>query len=260
MTILSDVKHVIVGGIKTACLSREELTSLMLKDCLARKQSEYASPPALIFDSNGHGLSMAATSQEFLQDIKQADIVHADGGIIVAAANKLTNGYIGNRSATTDFLHDAAIAAVKNNLTFYLLGGTEDVNARCADILKEQYPTLKIVGRRNGYFAAEHENDICAEISAVQPDIVWVGLGKPKEQRFCVENKDKIKAGWLVTCGGCYNYVTGDYPRAPMWMQKSGVEWLHRMCTKPKQLFWRYLTTNPHALYLIATKTRKEVL
>jgi exopolysaccharide biosynthesis WecB/TagA/CpsF family protein len=55
----------------------------------------------------------------------------------------------------------------------------------------------------------------------------------------------------IITCGGCYNYITGEYKRAPKWMQDYGFEWLHRMLTQPKKLFWRYLTTNPHAIYCI---------
>ena len=255
---LETVKHVIVGGIRTACLSRAELTDLMIKDCLARRENNVA--PALIFDSNGHGLSLAATNAAFRADLEKADIVHADGGVIVAAANKLTDGTIGDRSATTDFFHDAAKAAIENDLTMYFLGGTEDVNKRCVDIIKRTYPGLNIIGRRNGYFSSDQEEEVCHEISALKPDIVWVGLGKPKEQDFCVRYKDKINAGWLLTCGGCYNYITGDYPRAPQWMQDYGLEWLHRMCTKPRQLFWRYLTTNPHALFLIATKTKRQIV
>ncbi len=252
---LKDVSHVTVGGIRTACLSRSELGQLMVEDCLEKRQENQS--PALIFDSNGHAISLAAQMPSFRDDLSKADLIHADGGIVVTAANKLTNGIIGDRSATTDMLHDAAILAVKHGLTFYLLGGTEDVNKKCAVILEKNYPGLKIAGRRNGYFSSEEEEAVCNEISALKPDIVWVGLGKPKEQSFCVRNRTKIKAGWLITCGGCFNYVTGDYPRAPMWMQKNNIEWLHRMVTNPRQLLWRYLTTNPHALYLIATRTKK---
>ncbi|MGH1456448.1 MAG: WecB/TagA/CpsF family glycosyltransferase [Alphaproteobacteria bacterium] len=255
---INDVKHVLVGGIKTACLSRADLTDLMVEDCRSRRESNYN--PALIFDSNGHGLSLAASNKAFKTNLHKADIIHADGGIIVTAANKMTDGNIGDRSSTTDYFHDAAKAAVANNLTFYLLGATEEVNHKCYNILKEQYSELKIIGRRNGYFTKEQEDEVCADISSLKPDIVWVGLGKPKEQDFCVRNKHKIDAGWLITCGGCYNYVTGDYPRAPLWMQRSNLEWLHRMVTNPRQLFWRYLTTNPHALFLIVTKTKKDLL
>jgi len=257
-TLLQKVKHVIVGGVRTACLSCEELEQLMVEDCLSRRNRNDA--PALIFDSNGHGLSLAATSCQFREDLAHADIIHADGGVIVKAANSLTNGHIGGRSATTDFMHNAAKAAVLNGLSFYLFGGTEEVNAKCAEILENMYPGLRIVGRRNGYFTPEEEGKICAEISNLKPDIVWVGLGKPKEQRFCVQNRDKISAGWLLTCGGCYNYITGDYKRAPMWMQNNGLEWVHRMLTKPKQLLWRYLTTTPHALFLIITRTQKNLV
>jgi N-acetylglucosaminyldiphosphoundecaprenol N-acetyl-beta-D-mannosaminyltransferase len=82
-----------------------------------------------------------------------------------------------------------------------------------------------------------------------QADILWVGLGKPKEQTFVIRNKLLIKVPVIITCGGCYNFVTGDYKRAPLLFQKLGLEWLHRAVTEPRKLLWRYLTTNPHAIY-----------
>ncbi len=118
------------------------------------------------------------------------------------------------------------------------------------------YPDLKIAGHMDGYFPEAQEPEICEQINALGADVLWVGLGKPKEQEFCVRNRDRLKAGWLVTCGGCFNFITGKYSRAPQWMQDVGFEWLHRVVTNPKQLLWRYLTTNPHALFLIATNTR----
>lgn len=257
-SVLKQIKNVIVGGIKTSCLSSTELISIMVEDCQAHQHSQL--PATLVFDTNGHALSLAATSSSFKEYLHHADIIHADGGIIVAAVNKLTDGYISSRSATTDLIHDAAKAAVENKLSFYILGGTEEVNSACAATLQETYPGLKIAGRRNGYFEAQEEAEICAEINRTKPDIVWVGLGKPKEQKFCVDHRNDIKATWLITCGGCYNYITNDYPRAPQWMQNNGLEWFHRMCTNPRQLFLRYLTTNPHALYLLATKTQKKII
>lgn len=252
---LKHIPHVIVGGVKTSCLSRDALTRLMVEDCKRRRSAD--ENPALVFDSNGHALSLAASSASFRSDLGSADIVHADGGVIVAAANALTQGHIKDRSATTDFIHDAAKAAEQNHLRFFLLGGTEEVNAQVADKLKDMYPGLQIVGRRHGYFSKDEELDICRDISALRPDIVWVGLGKPKEQRFCVQYQSHIKAGWLVTCGGCFNYITGHYARAPLWMQRNGLEWLYRVVTDPQKFAWRYIRTNPHALYLICTKTRR---
>ncbi len=256
--LLNKIKHVIVGGVKTACLSSSELVAIMIEDCKAHQRSKL--PSTLVFDTNGHALSLAATSASFKEYLHQADIIHADGGVIVTATNRLTDGHIGSRSATTDFIHHAAEAAAKNKLSFYLFGGTEEVNSACAIKLQETYPGLKIAGRRNGYFTEQDEAEICADINRSQADIVWVGLGKPKEQKFCVDHRNDIKASWLISCGGCYNYITNDYPRAPLWMQNNGLEWLFRMCTDPRKLFLRYLTTNPHALYLLATKTQKTII
>ena len=69
--------------------------------------------------------------------------------------------------------------------------------------------------------------------------MIWVGLSVPLEYEFAVRNKDRLKAGWLVTCGGCFNFVTGAYRRAPQWMQQAGLEWLFRLAREPKRLFWR---------------------
>ena len=117
------------------------------------------------------------------------------------------------------------------------------------------YPGLRIVGRRNGYFSRDQEAAICAEINASGADVVWVGLGVPLEHAFCVRNKHRLTAGWVVTAGGCFNYVTGAYARAPGWMQRLGLEWLHRLWHEPRRLFWRYAITNPHALFLLLTRT-----
>ena len=246
-------REAIVGGLKTACLSRGELSALMVGDCFAAR-SNPRRLPKLVFASNGHVVSLAASDAEFRRLNEFADIIHADGQPVVVAS-KLTGAPIPERSATTDFFHDAAIAALATDLTFYLLGATEDVNGACAARMKKLYPGLKIVGRRNGFFSRDEEAAICEEINASKADIVWVGLGVPLEHGFCVRNKHRLKAGWLVTAGGCFNYVTGHYARAPQWMQRFGLEWLHRLCHEPRRLFWRYAVTNPHALWLLLTRS-----
>jgi len=85
--------------------------------------------------------------------------------------------------------------------------------------------------------------------------VLWVGLGVPLEYEFCERNRDRLKAGWIVTCGGCFNFATGAYRRAPEWMQRTGLEWLHRLWREPKRLFWRYAVTNPLAIFLLLTRT-----
>ncbi|HKY82238.1 MAG TPA: WecB/TagA/CpsF family glycosyltransferase [Sphingobium sp.] len=242
-------KTAMVGGVPVSTLSLDALIGRMLADAPLRRMLKQ--PPLLVFDCNGQGLSMNATDAGFRDNLAQADLIHADGQIIVMASRWFSAAPIADRSSTTDMFIDSLQGAAKNGVSYYLLGGEEAVNAECARRITDTAPGLQLAGRRNGFWTPEEEDAVIDQINAAAPDVLWVGTGKPREQAFCVRNRDRIKAGWIVTCGGLYNYVTGDYPRAPMWMQKAGLEWLHRMVTRPRQLAWRYITTNPHALWLI---------
>jgi len=245
--------EVTVGGITTACLSRDGLARMMLQDCLDARENPKRHPK-LVFASNGHAIALAARDEAFRFTFEQADIIHADGQAAVFAS-RMTATPIPERSATTDFIHDASKIAARHGLRFFLLGATEEANAQAARILAETYPGLQIVGRRHGYFSRDEEEDICDEINLTLPDVIWVGLSVPVEYEFAVRNKTRLSAGWLVTCGGCYNFITGAYARAPAWMQAAGLEWLFRLILEPKRLFWRYAVTNPLAIFLLLTRT-----
>ena len=245
--------EVVVGGLRTACLSRAQLAALMVEDCLSARRN--GGLPKLVFSSNGNSIARAATDARFRSQHMAADLLHADGQPVVMASKLLTRSPIPERSATTDFFHDAAAAAQEHGLRFFLLGGTEAANAECARILQRIYPGLQVAGRRHGYFSRDEEEDICAEINAAHADVVWVGLGVPKEQAFCVRNKQRLRAGWLATSGGCFNFIAGDYSRAPRWMQNMGLEWLYRVAKEPRRLVWRYAVTNPVALFMLLTRT-----
>ena len=216
--------QVMVGGIETACVSRHQLGGLMGGDCLAARGGRRA--PRLVFATNGHAIAMAALDQKFRKTFAKADLVHADGEPVVAASKLLTATPVPERSATTDFLFDAAKAAAEHGLTFFLLGSTEDINARAAAKVTDAGVT--IVGRRNGYFTRAEETAIVDAINASGADVLWVGLGVPFEYEFCLRNKSRLKVGWVITCGGCFNFAAGDYQRAPVWMQKCGREWAFR--------------------------------
>ena len=246
--------EVIAGGLRTACVSRAELVRLMVRECREARAIGRAAPK-LVFHANGQAISLAARDAEFRRFHEIADHVHADGQPLVFATRFLALPRIPERSPVTDFFHDAASAARIAGLRFYLLGSTKGDNAACAEIRRERYPGLIIAGRKHGYFKMEEEVSVCDEINAADADVVWVGLGIPMQQAFCIRNRHRIRAGWLVAAGGCFNYVSGRYKRAPRWMQRAGLEWLHRLWREPKRLFLRYAVTNPHALYLLLTRT-----
>jgi len=224
----------------------------MVRDCLAARTN--AVRARLVFDLNGQALSLRETDATYRAAFDQGDILHADGGFLVTLSRRLAGVPIAERSPATDLIHDFAARAAAEGLTFYLLGGSEEVNEACARILVERYPGLTIVGRHNGFFSEAELPGLLAEIDAAAPDVLWVGLGKQIEVPFAVAHRD-LRVGWLVTSGGCFNYVTGHYSRAPLWMQRMNLEWVYRMLTNPRQLFVRYLLTTPHALYLALRRT-----
>jgi exopolysaccharide biosynthesis WecB/TagA/CpsF family protein len=244
--------------VKVATASRAELTEVMVADCLARVDAGHPTPPRLIFDANGQGISMAARDSRYRAALNRADIIHADGGFIVTASRWLAGDRIAERSATTDLIHDFATAAVANDLSFFLLGGPEDVNARCAKQLAELYPQLRLVGRRNGYFDVRQTDAVIEAINQASPDLLFIGLGKPLEQRFAAENAHRLRVGWAITCGGCFHYLSGDLRRAPVWMRRANLEWLF-LAFKDRRRFWRYVTTSPHAVWLTLTRSNRNI-
>ncbi|HLY05473.1 MAG TPA: WecB/TagA/CpsF family glycosyltransferase [Rhizomicrobium sp.] len=245
--------EVIAGGLRTACVGRAELAELMVQEC--REIRATGVSPKIVFHVNGQALSLAARDSELRRSFEIADHVHADGQPVVFATRLFASPSVPETSPVTDFFHDAAAAACKAGLRFYLLGSTEADNGACAEAMRRRHPGLVIAGRRNGYFSVEEEPAVCDAINAADADVVWIGLGIPLQQAFCMRNRHRLRAGWLVAAGGCFNFVSGRYTRAPRWMQRSGFEWLYRLWREPRRLFWRYAVTNPHALYLLLTRT-----
>lgn len=237
-----------LGSLNIVTASRSELADAMTKQCLSARKEGAA--PKLIFDVNGQAISMYATHSEYREAIDEADILHADGGFLVTLSKLFCVHPIVERSATTDLIHDCAELARKKGLTFYLLGGDEATNQASGEKLGGLYPGLQIVGRANGFFSEQQEKAIIEEINRLAPDVLWVGMGKPKEQIFSLKWRDQLNVGWIITCGGCFKFLTGEYSRAPLWMQRCNIEWLYRILTNP-QLFIRYLKTNPHAIAIV---------
>lgn len=250
--------QVVVGGFNTISCTRAELADLLHDDCIeARKQND-SWLPKLVFSSNGQGVALAGKSPEFMGIMSRADIVHVDG-MPVVFASKLTTAPLPERIPTTDFFHDAARIAEPNGLRFFMLGAKEEQNAAAVAAIEERYPNLNIVGRHHGYFNEDEDQAVCEMIRESGADVVWIALGKPRQEAWCLRNRSRLRGvGWLKTCGGLYAFLAGDVSRAPAWMQKTGLEWLFRLMEDPKRLAWRYISTNPYAIYRLIRYTHKK--
>lgn len=247
--------RVVVGGFPTASLTRRQLADLMVSDCLAARRQPERWLPKLVFSSNGQGIALAGRDPSFAQAMQQADLVHADG-MSVVFASRMTSEPLPERIATTDFFHDAAEAASEHKLTFFILGAASDQNTAAVEVIQRRYPDAKVVGQHHGYFAEDDDERICAAIRDSGADVLWVALGKPRQELWCIRNRSRLRGiGWVKTCGGLYSFLAGDAPRAPRRLQQWGLEWLYRAWKEPRRLVWRYLTTNPYSLYRLIRHT-----
>ena len=245
----------IVGGLPIAVLDRARSARLMIDVAAARRNSQ---KPALVFTSaNGQVLSMCAHHSDIRQLFLDADLIHADGMPIVLASRLLSRNPLPERVATTDLFHDVAKLAQSSGTTFYMLGGTNAIIERAVRRVRALYPALTIVGHRDGYFSRDQELEVIDKINRAQPDVLWLGLGAPAEQQFAMRNRDRLRrVGIVKTAGGLFDFLSGRARRAPKWMQSAGLEWAFRTLLEPRRLAGRYMMTNPHALFLLATRTR----
>lgn len=244
-----------VGGIESSRMTRAELTDEMVRDVeLAR--AGVRAVPRVVVSSNGSVVARFHADASFREMMDEADIVDVDGMPLVLATRLLCKQPLRERVATTDFVRDASEVAARQGIRFFFLGAAPSVARIAADNLSNAYPGLQVVGTRHGYFEAEEEEQICREILAAGTDILWLGLGSPKQEEFAIRNRERLSGlAWIRTCGGLFDFYAERVARAPLWMQNAGLEWLFRMIQEPRRLASRYMATNPVALYHLFTKT-----
>lgn len=246
---LKDVPHTQLGGLTIAALDRTRAAALMI--AAARRHRRHGRP--LYFTSaNGEVIARVHSDRAIAGLFREADQILADGQPLVFASRWLCRQKLPERVATTDLFHDVARLAEKEGVTFYLLGATEAQNMRAAAVVRQRYPALPLAGHCHGYLSGPALATKIDEINVLAPDILWLGLGVPREQIFMHDFGDRLgNVGVVKTAGGLFDHLTAKVPRAPLWMQQAGFEWFWRLLMEPRRLFWRYLTTNPRALYAI---------
>jgi N-acetylglucosaminyldiphosphoundecaprenol N-acetyl-beta-D-mannosaminyltransferase len=247
-----DVPWVAIGGLPIAAIDREQSARLMIEAALARRGS--GRQPLLVTSANGQVISMCARDAKVRALFLAADLIHADGMPLVLASRLKGRMPLPERVATTDLFHDVARVAPSRGATFYLLGAAPKVIEQAVCNVQEQYPQLTIAGYRHGYFGSGETSEIIGEIDACAPDVLWIGMGAPAELALALHLRTRLtKVGLIKTSGGLFDFLSGRNRRAPMWMQSAGLEWLYRLALEPRRLLVRYLTTNPHALFLLLT-------
>jgi exopolysaccharide biosynthesis WecB/TagA/CpsF family protein len=248
-------RRVRLGGLPVVVVDCKTTARVMVDEALRRRGLwRY---PAFLTSTNGEVTHACAANRDLRALFMQADAIHADGMPHVFVSRMKCKVALPERVATTDLFDAVNEEAQRRGASVFMLGATETVNALAAQVVQSRFPDLKLLGRRNGFFdSIEAEKLACEEIASLRPDILWVSMGVPREQQFVVRNRNRLTSvGVIKTSGGLFDFVSGTRPRAPAWMQRAGLEWLWRAGLEPKRLGWRYLKTNPSALYLLLTRS-----
>lgn len=180
--------------------------------------------------------------------LRSAEMVTADGMPLVWLSRWLQCP-LPERLAGASFLPYLAQECSKQGLSLFLLGGDPATSQRAVDRLRDRYSGLRIVGSMtptieisNAYTSADREVDdlILDALQRTQPDILWIGLGCPKQELWFQRVRDRMHVPVSIGVGGTFKFLAGDVRRAPEWMQQAGWEWLYRWVQEPRALSRRY--------------------
>jgi N-acetylglucosaminyldiphosphoundecaprenol N-acetyl-beta-D-mannosaminyltransferase len=211
--------------------------------------------PNYVCVANTHSINECYRDAEFRRIHSAAGLVTPDGMPLVWLLR-----WMGYRHVERVYGPDLMLAVCSRGLgpgyRHFLYGGwPSNVVERLAARLRERFPGIAIAGTHCPPFrplTAEEDREVIAKINASHPDIVWVGLGAPKEERWVSEHLGKLTAPVLIGVGAAFDFHAGVKRQAPRWMMRAGIEWLFRLLQEPRRLGPRYLVNNPMFVLLIA--------
>jgi N-acetylglucosaminyldiphosphoundecaprenol N-acetyl-beta-D-mannosaminyltransferase len=182
--------------------------------------------------------------------IEESAIVNADGQGVVWAA-RLLGAPLPERVAGIDLMDALMARAAERSWRVFVLGARDEVLERAAAVLRERHPGLQLAGMRNGYFGADEEPAVCAEIRAAAPDVLFVAMGTPHKELFLAAHGPSLGVPLVMGVGGAIDVVAGVTRRAPESWQRLGLEWLYRLLQEPRRMFRRYAVTNARFGWLL---------
>jgi N-acetylglucosaminyldiphosphoundecaprenol N-acetyl-beta-D-mannosaminyltransferase len=210
-------------------------------------------PGAYIVQANALSLVSAQDDQRYRQAINNAELVVPDGMPLVWLLRRKHHRVKGRVYGPDLMLQLCEIAAHKGWRCF-LYGGKPGVPELLSDVLTRRFPGLSIVGTASPPFrplTESEEEDLKATINKAHPDILWVGLGGPKQDIWMHEHRDTLDVSVMHGVGAAFDFITGTVPQAPRWVMNSGLEWLFRLLIEPKRLWKRYTIVNLKLLYYL---------
>lgn len=205
--------------------------------------------------ANVHTVVTAQQDERLASALQTAYIAFPDGRPVYLVANLKSSTHM-EQIAGPDFM--PRFIGQFPELRHFFMGSTPETLELLVNRLKNTYPTLSVAGTLSPPFKplSDGENQqIIDTINACTPDIIWVGLGAPKQEYWMADNVDKLKPAVLMGVGAAFDFHAGTVQRAPIWMQKLYLEWFHRLMQEPGRLWKRYLLTNSRFIAYLLKNT-----
>jgi N-acetylglucosaminyldiphosphoundecaprenol N-acetyl-beta-D-mannosaminyltransferase len=194
-----------------------------------------------------HGVSEAQTDPEFRQILNRAFLCTPDGMPLVWVGRLQGQKHMG-RVYGPDLMLAVLALSEQTGWRHFFYGGADGTAETLREKLVERFPKLQIAGTYQPPFRplnAEEQATLTATVRATRPDVIWVGLSTPKQERFMAEYLPKLDVTLMFGVGAAFDFLAGKIRQAPRWMQRSGLEWFFRLCSEPRRLWKRYFKNNP---------------
>jgi len=233
-------------------ITNEELLSALVSKWIREKKSAY------VCFADVHSIMLCQSNEAARHALENADFVSPDGTPLVWVGKYLHNEPA-KRVCGPDFLPYLVKSTADKNYRHYFYGGKPDVVEKLVTLMAQKFPAAKIAGWHSPPFRVltedEEKSDV-EKIRAARPDIVWVGLGAPKQEIWMKSHKHLFDGTVLLGVGAAFDMHAGQVARAPLWMRENGLEWLHRLSQEPKRLWRRYLLLAPMFVWKIFRERR----
>lgn len=222
-----------------------EVDNLTMSEAVKRiEQLILKKKPSYVVTPNVDHIVKLENDTEFQEVYREADLILTDGKPLIWISN-MKGKPIKEKISGSDLFPRVCELAAKKNYKVFLLGAAEGIAERAANNLKAKYNGLNIVGTYSPNFGFENDekeiNEIIKMINEARPEILAVGLGAPKQEKFIWKFKNELNVPISLAIGASIDFEAGNIKRAPKWMQNIGFEWFYRLCKEPKRMYKRYL-------------------
>lgn len=206
----------------------------------------------LIVAPNTEFIMRAQKDEAFFNILKIAELATPDS-VGIMLGGKMQKKKFKTRIPGQMYFRAVLQQGEKEGWSFYLLGGKGDVPMLTAENVKKMFPNIKIVGYHEGYFEKDTEKEVIEEINRLQPNVLFVAMGAPKQEKWIYEHRNELNVDVATGQGGTFDYEAGNIKRAPEIIQKLGIEWMWRLILQPSRIK-RMMVLPQYVIKLLFTK------